>query len=290
MAHTTRRFTDATAFEAATQDFLLAEEAANNLFFGVIGTLIDQPSRYPGPNDMVVVMKGKVPVLVGLRTPPYNLIVSRGPEAAVEALADHMVEQVAAGAPALPGVLTDDATARVFLKRWEALRGERGKLRDPQRIYRLSEVEAPTGVRGRARQASEADLERVTGWLQAFDTDIKSVRSSQPAEAYRADAARRIAAGEVVLWEVDGEVVSMAARCGWTPNGARIGYVFTPAEHRCCGYGSAVTASCSQAQLDTGRHFCFLFTDLNNPTTNRIYQAIGYEPVCDMNVYGIGGG
>lgn len=50
-----------------------------------------------------------------------------------------------------------------------------------------------------------------------------------------------------------------------------------------------MTAACSQAQLDAGRRFCFLFTDLNNPTTNRIYPAIGYEQVCDMNVYGLRG-
>ena len=33
--------------------------------------------------------------------------------------------------------------------------------------------------------------------------------------------------------------------------------------------------------LGEGRTFCFLYTDLANPTSNRIYQQIGYEPVTD---------
>jgi uncharacterized protein len=40
-------------------------------------------------------------------------------------------------------------------------------------------------------------------------------------------------------------------------------------------------ASLSQRLLDEGRTFCFLYTDLSNPTSNRIYIDIGYEPVCD---------
>ncbi len=47
---------------------------------------------------------------------------------------------------------------------------------------------------------------------------------------------------------------------------------------------SAVTAAATQAALDAGRRFVFLFTDLANPTSNKIYQAIGYEPVIDVDL------
>ena len=40
-----------------------------------------------------------------------------------------------------------------------------------------------------------------------------------------------------------------------------------------------------QAELDKGRRWCFLFTDLANPTSNRIYQAIGYRPVRDVRMF-----
>jgi predicted GNAT family acetyltransferase len=65
-----------------------------------------------------------------------------------------------------------------------------------------------------------------------------------------------------------------------TPNGIRIGPVYTPPEHRRHGYASAVTAGLSSRLLES-RRFCFLYTDLANPTSNKIYEQIGYRRVCE---------
>jgi hypothetical protein len=46
-----------------------------------------------------------------------------------------------------------------------------------------------------------------------------------------------------------------------------------------------VTAAVSERQLAGGRTFCFLYTDLANPTSNRIYMDIGYKPVCESVDY-----
>ena len=75
--------------------------------------------------------------------------------------------------------------------------------------------------------------------------------------------------------------VSLAGFGSLTPNGIRIGSVYTPPEHRNRGYGTAVTAAVSQLLLERGHRFCFLYTDLANPTSNAISARIGYEPVCD---------
>lgn len=87
------------------------------------------------------------------------------------------------------------------------------------------------------------------------------------------------------LWEDAGQAVSLVGAGGETPNGIRIGPVFRPPELRSRGYATSLTAAASQDQLDRGRRFVFLFTDLANPTSNKIYQVIGYEPVCDMDQY-----
>jgi hypothetical protein len=79
--------------------------------------------------------------------------------------------------------------------------------------------------------------------------------------------------------------VSIACRGQPTPNGARIGLVYTPPEYRRKGYASACVAGLSQTLLNQGHKYCFLFTDLANPTTNHIYQAIGYQPVGDWHNY-----
>ena len=75
--------------------------------------------------------------------------------------------------------------------------------------------------------------------------------------------------------------MSLAGFAGPTPNGIRIGPVYTPPELRGHGHGTAVTAGVSQLLLDRGHKFCFLYTDLANSTSNAIYMRIGYEPVCD---------
>lgn len=73
----------------------------------------------------------------------------------------------------------------------------------------------------------------------------------------------------IYVWE-DGEPVSLIGYTGPTPNGIRIGPVYTPPEHRRRGYASAGVAEVSQIMLDSGRRYCFLFTDLANPTSNHI--------------------
>lgn len=82
--------------------------------------------------------------------------------------------------------------------------------------------------------------------------------------------------------------VSMAAFTGPTPNGIRVDAVYTPPEQRRRGYATACVAALSQWLLHSGHRYCFLYTDLSNPTSNHIYQTIGYEPVCDVDEYKFG--
>ena len=96
----------------------------------------------------------------------------------------------------------------------------------------------------------------------------------------------RLPTGGFLLWEDDGDTVSFAGWGGPTPNGIRVGPVYTPPELRGRGYATALTAELSQRLLDGrlfegGRRFCFLYTDLANPTSNRLYPRIGYRPVHD---------
>ncbi|MBA2569295.1 MAG: GNAT family N-acetyltransferase [Actinobacteria bacterium] len=68
---------------------------------------------------------------------------------------------------------------------------------------------------------------------------------------------------------------------GPTPNGIRIGPVYTPPELRGRGYASALVAKLSSSLLAGGRRFCFLYTDLANPASNKIYERLGYVRVCE---------
>jgi predicted GNAT family acetyltransferase len=92
---------------------------------------------------------------------------------------------------------------------------------------------------------------------------------------------RRVRSGLLHLWEVDGVPVHLTGRNPSSYGAARIGPVFTPREHRGCGYAKATVAEVSRQILDEGDRPC-LFTDQANPVSNGVYEAIGYEPVVDM--------
>jgi predicted GNAT family acetyltransferase len=85
-----------------------------------------------------------------------------------------------------------------------------------------------------------------------------------------------------IVWRVAGEPVAFAA-VGRPMEGAmsRIGPVYTPAEFRGRGYGSAVTAAAARWALDRGAEHVVLFTDLANPVSNSIYQRLGFRAVSD---------
>ena len=85
------------------------------------------------------------------------------------------------------------------------------------------------------------------------------------------------------LWLDNGIPVSMCGVGSPTPHGVRIGPVFTPADMRGRGYASNLVARACAVELNAGRRYCFLFTDRSNPTSNHIYQEIGFEPVTDVD-------
>jgi uncharacterized protein len=130
---------------------------------------------------------------------------------------------------------------------------------------------------GRLRVAEPEDRALLEQWIHAF-----SIEAGMPTHRIERLAGDWIRARVIFLWEDDAEPCSMAGWVARTPNGVRVGYVYTPPEVRGRGYASAAVAEVSQRALDDGRHFCFLYTDLANPTSNAIYQRIGYRPVCDV--------
>ena len=190
------------------------------------------------------------------------------------------------GASALPGVLGPKEHAVTFAERWSARTGRAYRLDTSERIFRLTRVRPPRPVLGRLRTAEPRDRDLLVDWGAAFhrealhDDDV----SNMPMIVDRWIAAQ---GRTMYLWD-DAGPVSMVRVGGPDSNGIRVGPVYTPPELRGRGYASACVAAVSQAQLDTGRSFCFLFTDLANPTSNHIYQEIGYEPVRDVDVYRFG--
>ena len=141
---------------------------------------------------------------------------------------------------------------------------------------------APRPVAGSMRPYVDADRPLVLDWLTAFFAEAMPGTPESDAGGF---LTRRLAepTSRLVLWD-DGEPRSLAGFGSPTPNGMRVGPVYTPPELRGRGYASALTAAVTEHVL-ADRLFCFLSTDLANPTSNSIYQRIGYRPVIDVNVW-----
>jgi uncharacterized protein len=278
-----RRVTDPLEFLADATRFLIADEPRHNLIFGIAGTLRDRPGHYPDFRLWLVEDDGQV-VGAALRTPPFNLVLAQPAErTALPALADALTDDE----HELPGVVAASPEVDDFAAEWEARRNVKRRLRMASRIYRLRDVRPPDGVSGRARVATADDRELLVDWLRAFAEEALRDAPSPAQDAERAvDGRLEDEWSGFMLWEDRDEPVSLAGWGGRTPTGIRIGPVYTPPDRRSRGYGSAVTAAVSAEQLAGGRRFCFLYTDLANPTSNKIYMDIGYEPVCDSVDYG----
>ena len=269
-----QRIEDPAAFLDAAAPRLLADEARHNLLLGLAGTLRDHPSVYPDYRLWLVRDGGDV-VGAALRTPPHNLVVARPDDDAVlHVLADAIDEE-------LPGVVGALPESEVFAAAWSAKTGRTARRRMGQGIYALERVRPPSAVAGAMRSAGEDDRPLLLAWLDAFR--VEALPEGHPdAGQLESVVDHRLSAENAgfVLWE-DGGPVSFAGFGGTTPSGIRIGPVYTPPELRGRGYASALVAELSAALLADGRSFCFLYTDLANPTSNRIYERIGYERVCE---------
>jgi predicted GNAT family acetyltransferase len=272
------RYSDVDGFRARTEPFLAEREAEHNLLLGLLGRLRRDPRLYGSDPYLAVVEDGGRIVAAALRTPPHNLVLS---EVEDEAAIEPLVVDAHAAFDALPGVFGPTGPVERFVRAWQALTRARARLAVAERIYRAELVTPPHGVTGGMRPYTDADRERTLQWFDAFQAETLSVPSPDAAVDV---LERRLGEpeGGIVLWE-DGEPVSLAGYGGPTPNGIRIGPVYTPHERRGRGYATALVAQLTQQLLDRGRRFCFLFTDLSNPTSNSIYQRVGYRPVTDVN-------
>jgi predicted GNAT family acetyltransferase len=149
------------------------------------------------------------------------------------------------------------------------------KLKTLMRIMQAQRVIPPRPASGAMRIAGPGDLELVLKWMDAF---VRDIGETHPLPRQRIE--QRVANTEYHFWE-DPRPVSIAGRTGRTPTGVRINAVYTPPEFRGRGYASNLVAKLTQKLFDEGRKFCFLYTDAANPTSNKIYEAIGYEFVCE---------
>ncbi len=281
-------YTDAFDFLARTEETYRRAEAANGLIYGLAKMLDAAPDYYGTPPLLATVVDGDELIASALRTPPYALVLqsTQSPDAdprtttALGLLAEYCRD----AAVDLSGINGRSEISAQFAELWSELTGAASTQHRAMRVFKLTTVHWPRLPPGRLRQATIDDVPLVAQWTRAFYAEAlgeDADKSPVPAEE---NARRRVDAGVIQLWENDAPV-SVVAGARATPRGRTVSLVYTPPERRGHGYASAAVATYSDQLLRQGYDFCTLFTDLANPTSNHIYHAIGYRPVCDFTEY-----
>lgn len=274
----------ATTLAGRISEFLTRHEAENNLPLSILADI--ETGRYSDFDLLLAADAAGVGQAALVWTRPHNLLLCYGDEPAARG---QLLEALLSDGTLPPGVTGPEPAAgevAAWLVERPNVSGSGARRVMRQGIYRLTEVRPATDSHprptGTVREALPDEAGTFVPWLGLFAEEADPTLGSG-AELWRrfqhSDARR--------LWvfEAEGRPVSLAGVGGSTPNGRRIGPVFTPRENRRRGYAEALVARVSQDLLDAGARFCFLYTDLDNPTANEVYRRIGYEMVAESGMY-----
>ena len=255
-----------TLFDAAAAEFLQRDPIRNTVLLTVLDTLRaggefgDEQPWFAWTTDDDTVLGA------ALRTPPHNVALSGMPAAVAEALGRRLSSYE------LPGAFGDPATVAAFAA--AAGRVHTVQIREIQ--YVQTAVTTPPSVPGAPRAYVDADADLYVRWEADFAAEAGVRRSVDPLGSLRH---RTSTGGGLWLWEVDDRPVSMCGRSAAVAGVPRIGPVWTPPEHRRHGYAAALTAYVCGEALGAGARACTLFADAANPTSNGVYERIGFRPV-----------
>ena len=277
------KFEDANEYYQRVESYLLQDEATNCLLLGLSKALSNsQKDSDNSPYLVTVEDRGKI-AATAIQTPPRKLILGKTTNIeAIKAIARSLI----AHNKSLPGVIAPKSEAKTFVDAWQSLTGQYYELDVAMKIHQLETVQSINKSSGNFRLAKESDCALLTNWIEAFESE--ALGDSEPRSDSQRWFERNLKNKSLVVWQ-DKAPVSMAAFGGATPHGIRINGVYTPPKYRGKGYATSCIATLSQQLLNKGYKYCFLFTNLANPTSNYIYRKIGYRPISEISNYGFGG-
>ncbi|WP_166383151.1 GNAT family N-acetyltransferase [Catellatospora methionotrophica] len=274
--------TSLSRFAPAVLPWLRREPVRNNQLLTLLQSRLD--GIVLAESDLLmlrILADGDTLAGVAVCPPPFAMLLSELADGAETALADHLV----AHAPQVRRFTGLPEQTRRLAAQVAGRTGAAATLLASYRMFDAVDVVAPTRVHGRPREAAQADRDLLVAWSEAFQ---REALADHPQSNPAAPIDGRLALGGLLwTWEAGGEPVSMAAMTAPAAGVVRLNLVYTPPRRRGNGYAGALVAAISAAVLGAGLRPT-LFTDLANPTSNKIYQAVGYRPVQDTAMWEVG--
>jgi GNAT superfamily N-acetyltransferase len=283
-------FTDPAEFLAVVGDHLAADPVLGTVVAAVATREAGESARgtaapHDRPHWYAVAREDGAVVGVAMRTAPFEphpLFLLPMPEPAARELACALHargERVEGANGALPA-------ARVLADETARLTGGSVHVAMHTRLFELGELTPPPAPPGHLRPVTEDEAELALGWFRAFHADADEQAGRRAGDGHGEtsfdldDVLVRIRSERLWFWD-DGGPVHLTGSNVPAYGVVRVGPVYTPKQHRGRGYAAAAVAEVSRRIVDGGARAC-LFTDQANPTSNRLYEALGYRRVVDM--------
>lgn len=276
-------YQDVKAFYRDTHQILLCHEVQNMILLGNLKIGYEGKDKHdwrdPATWFMATVSNGQGILLTALMTPPFGITLYATDNHFNDDMLMCLIEGILANDVAVPGVISEKSLSESFARLYgNAVNIGEGTTVN-QRIYALEAVNPEIPQLGKLRLVEVADMSFFPYWTEALAQEALGwtgdIKHDPEAYLYH------IKKGALYILEHDGVPVSMAGISRKVDKACSIGYVYTPPYFRKKGYASACVAKLSSLALKQGYSKCALYTDLANPTSNAIYQKIGYRPVCD---------
>lgn len=263
----------ASEFLTRIKPLLNKREAEYSLLLGVCEL---RKETNKNPDDYVYISISQAGELIGgVCVTERSLVVSAIEESCLLNLANFLKEKNIQ----IPGVVGPALTSEALARIWGQLTKQKFSLAMGQKIYQIDAVSKTTNIAGHFSVARVEHTELVGRWLLEFTVESLPHQPST-IEKTTELAAAKIKKQEVYLWFDDSQQpVSMNLVGRPTENGISVSGVYTPKSLRKRGFASAVVAHTSQQMLNSGKKFCVLYTDVANPTSNKIYQQVGYREI-----------
>lgn len=269
-------------FERKIRPIFLGKEDIFSLFLGVLQAI--KAGNYENP-FMATIEENEKVLAIFQMTPPHPLNLIFVDEIRLEEIIDCFIKNMIELEIKFRSIISLKPWAYKVAKKWEIKTGMTHQLLMDQGLYRLNKInETLEHSPGTWRYAEECDSSLVEKWFNLFESDTGMPIS--PNEHVKKRVAMFLKEQEVFLWENKGRVVSMMKKSRPSMNGVTVSMVFTPKEERRKGYARTLVTAVS-IELLKDFDFCVLYTDIMNPTSNKIYREIGYKRIADSVHLGI---
>jgi len=212
-------------------------------------------------------------------TPPHPVNIIFVNENRMEECIELSINELIQQSISINSIISVKEWAYAFARKWQEKTGQSFSILMDQGLYRLDRIDESLEMSpGAWRYATNEDAPLIEKWYSLFEEDTRLPKTA-PVEIKKRVKAM-LDANEVFLWENEGHIVSMMKKARPSAHGVTVSLVFTPKEERKKGYARTMVAAGSKELLKEF-HFCVLYTDMLNPTSNKIYQEIGYQKLID---------